>query len=172
MSTSEDMVVHSPKRKQLGGLWFLFVAISILLFWANQEKEKGTVILFILGAVIFLLGLYRLLTVQTVTFFHGSPNVEVVTKHFGFMKSSQSAEFDDISLLRRDNLLPFCQLYAYMTLNGLKKKLSESEYAVYEKEQRALPGLIIIDNATKKECEELLVKVWRFYGLWDDSESD
>ena len=168
-ASEKDLVINSPKRKQFGGFWYIASGIGCLAMWGINDKGSGSAILLGVSIALFLLGLHRLLT-KSVTFIREGkiPLADKQTLHFGFYKVEESINFDEISLLRRENLLPYCQLYAYASLDYLKTRISPDELKLYETEQKHLPGVVITDHATKKECEELTEKVWRFYGLWQE----
>jgi hypothetical protein len=171
-SDDNDLVIHSSRTKQLGGLWYLASSFACFALWFNGEKSSGAYLLFGLSLVIFLMGIYRVLTKSVTVIRAGEiPRADKQTLHFGFYKVNQSADFDKITVLRRENLLPYCQLFAYSSLEYLKTRLSPDELRLYEAEQKHLPGLIIADHITKKECDSLNEKVWRLYGMWDDQES-
>ena len=173
MSEENELIINSPKRKQYGGLWFIFSGIGCFFLWINGNRAEGAgdKILLIVAITITLLGVYRLLTYSKTTFIKGKiPSATKETYHFGYHKVVTEADFDKISLLRRENMLPYCQLYAFSTLEFLKTRMSPDELKPYEAGSMDLPGVIVIDHATKRECETLNEKIWRFYDLWDDSE--
>ena len=173
MSEDKELIINSPKRKQYGGLWFIFSGIGCFLLWMNGNKTGGEGDLILLGVAIAIavLGIYRLLTYSRTTFIKGKvPSAIKETYHFGYHKVVAQADFNEISLLRRENILPYCQLYAFASLDFLKTRMSPDELKSYESGSNELPGVIIIDHATKKECETLNEKIWRFYDLWDESQ--
>lgn len=171
MSKEKELVITSPKRKQLGGFWFIFSGIGCFFLWLDGNKTGGDKILLGVAGIIFLMGVYRVFTHYKTTFISGKvPSVTKETYHFGFHKKVAQADFNEISLLRRENILPYCQLYAFSSLEFLKTRMSPDELRPYESGGQDLPGVVIIDHATKKECERFNEKIWRFYDMWDETQ--
>ena len=171
MSNKEPLIIKTPFRKRLGGLWLAFAATGCFIMWNNGPSNSGGSILLVIVVILALLALHRLFSTSVTTFIPGKvPKAKQEIKHFGIFTANAEAEFDEIDILRRDNILPYCQLYCYSSLEYLKKKLRTHEYEVYEKEQKPLPGLVVVDNTTKKECERHIKNIWRFYDLWEEEE--
>lgn len=173
MDSAKELVINSPKRKQYGGYWFIFSGIACFLMWYNSDKVGGgDKILLGLSIIIFVMGIHRVLTYSRTTFIPGNiPSALKETYHFGYYKIADQSDFNEISLLRRENLLPYCQLYAFSNIDFLKTRISPDELKAYETGAKQLPGLIIVDHTTKKECDALNEKIWRFYDLWDEPEA-
>lgn len=164
----KSFVVRTPLRKQLGGLWLLVAAAACFILWDQGLKGSGSGILAAIGGILVLLGLYRLLSFDVSVFKSGEPRLEKFSYHFGFIKKVDSAHFDKLELLRRDALLPYCQLYAYCSKEKLAEELSDEALALYEKKHAVLPGLVVVDHTSKKDCLKLIEAIWRFYGLWEE----
>ena len=170
MNQNEKLIVRSPRRKQFGGLWILFCAVGAFVMWDNGLKGSGSEILLGAAIVLTLLGLYRCLTYSITVFQPGKiPTGKQLKVHFGILKKEQTIDFDELDILRRDMFLPYCQLYAYSSKDYLKTKMSEEDIKAYEEGRIESPGFVVIDHSTKKECEKLIEKIWRYYGLWDET---
>lgn len=166
---TEDLVFHSHKRKQFGGVWFIASAIGAYAMWATGGEGGGTWILFGVATAMLIMGVHRLTTKSVAVFKKGKiPSVEKTTKHFGIHEVKEAVDFDEISVLRRENLLPYCQLYAFASLKFLETRVTAEELADYKEERKILPGVIFIDHSTKAECDSMNEKIWRFYGLWNE----
>ena len=167
-NTKECFVVRSPRRKQIGGIWMIAIAVGSWAMWSNKVDSPEPDLLFGLGCVSFLLGIYRCLSFSTSIFKRDVQEVECHSYHFGIFKKVKSSSFDKVDILRRDALLPYCQLYAYNSKEKLRETLSAEEMKAYDNEHTPLPGLVILDQANKKECEKAIENIWRFYGLWQE----
>ena len=170
MNQEEKLVLRSPLRKQLGGLWIMVCGIGALFMWSEGLKGEGSEILLIIAIILVVLALYRCLTYSITVFKPGNvPTAKQLMCHFGIFKKETEIDFDELDVLRRDNILPYCQLYAYSSLKYLKAKVSPEEYIKYEEGSLHSPGLVILDHSTKKECDKYIEQVWRYYDLWDES---
>ena len=170
MSKEEKLVVRSPLRKQLGGFWLLGASFGCYVMWYQGLKGQGSEILLVVAILLALMGLYRCLSFSVTVFQPGNiPLGRQLKCHFGVFKTESSIEFNELEILRRDRMLPYCQLYAYSSLEYLKKKLKPVELEPFEKGEADLPGFVVVDHSTKKECDKLIEKIWRFYDLWDDN---
>ncbi|MCM8525642.1 MAG: hypothetical protein NE327_03930 [Lentisphaeraceae bacterium] len=167
MNQQEKLILRSPMRKQLGGLWILFCALGAFLMWQNGPKSEGSGILLFGAGALALLAMYRCLTFSLTVFLPGKvPTARNVKAHFGIFKQEQEVDFDELEILRRDMFLPYCQLYAFSSPKYLKAKLKPEEFAKYEDGTEQSPGMVIIDHSTKKECEKFTEQIWTYYGLW------
>ena len=169
MNKVEKLIVRSPLRKQLGGFWLMSVAFGCYIMWYQGLKGEGSEILLIVACLMALMGLYRCFSYSVTVFQPGNiPKGRKLNFHFGVFKTESSIEFNELDILRRDRVLPYCQLYAYSSLEYLKKKLKPIELEPFENGSAELPGFIVVDHSTKKECDKLIEKIWRFYGLWEE----
>ena len=169
MNNKKNLVITSPLRKRLGGLWLTFVAGGMFVLRESGYKGSGSEILLVAAVILMLVALHRLLSMTVTVFIPGkTPTAKQVIRHFGLFKTEKKVDFDQLDILRRDNILPYCQLYAYCSIDYLKKKLRTHELEPYETNQKPLPGLIVVDHTTKKECEAHIEKIWRHYDLWED----
>ena len=126
MNQKEKLILRSPMRKQLGGLWILFCALGAFLMWQNGPKSEGSGILLFGAGALALLALYRCLTFSLTVFLPGKvPTARNVKAHFGIFKQEQEVDFDELEILRRDMFLPYCQLYAFSSPKYLKAKLKQ-----------------------------------------------
>ena len=172
MNQEEKLVLRSPMRKQLGGLWVLFCGLGAFVMWANGLKSEGSEILLIMAIILFLMAIYRCLTYSVTVFLPGSvPTAKQLYCYFGLFKKEKEMDFDELEILRRDKFLPYCQLYAYSSLKYLKTKVSPEEFPKYEEGNLHSPGLVLGDHLTKKECETYIEKIWRYYDLWDETKT-
>ncbi len=147
MSESEQLIIRTPWRKQAGGIWLLVCALGGFFLWQDKADSSGANWLLVIIIFMLISGLYNLLTYSKTYFIKGEvPKAKQEKFHFGFLKKEILVEFDDLTILRRDNFLPYCQLYAF-------KKESETT------------GLIIVEQCTKKECEAFISQIWNFYGI-------
>jgi len=167
----QPLVVQTPGRKRLGGLWLFLMAIPCIAMWNSGVKNLeggGSNILLMVAIVLALLGLYKMLSFTKTVFLAGDPRAEQTQYHFGYFKNTSAVTFDKLDLLRRDKLLPYCQVYAYVSMEKLAEKLSAKEMEVYQKNQQPLPGVVVVDHTTKKDCLKLIENIWRYYGLWEE----
>lgn len=170
MNQEKKLVLRSPLRKQLGGLWILACGIGAFVMWSNGLKKDGSEILLIMAALLFLMALHRCFTYSITVFQPGKvPTAKQLYCHFGVFKKEKEMDFDELEILRRDKFLPYCQLYAYSSLKYLKIKVPPADYTKYEEGKLHSPGLVLGDHLTKKECEAYIEKIWRYYDLWDES---
>ncbi len=169
MSREEPLIIRTPIRKRLGGLWLGFAAGGSLVMWSNGTKGSGSEILLTIAGILVVMAVYRILTYSVTEFMPGKvPTVSQVIKHFGIFTSLKSTEFDQIDILRRDNILPYCQLYAHSSIDYLKKTRKSHEVEDFESGRKQLPGIIVVDHTTKKECDKYIESIWRFYDLWEE----
>lgn len=170
MSQEEKLVLRSPMRKQLGGLWILFCSVGAFVMWQNGLKSEGSGILLFAACVLGLMAVYRCFTYSLTVFKPGKvPTARHLKFHFGFIKNESEVDFDELEILRRDMFLPYCQLYAYSSMKYLEAKLPADEYKKYEEGALQSPGIVVIDHSTKKECEKFTEQIWSYYGLWEGS---
>ena len=169
-NTKEPLVIYTPIRKRLGGLWLMLMGGLCLAMWNSGVKgaEKSSYILPGIAFFLLLLGLYKLLSFNKTLFHSGEMRVEQQQMHFGFYQKNLQMNFDKIDLLKRDSLLPYCQIYAYTSMEKLAESTSRQEMEVYEKDLKPLPGVVVVDHTTKKECLKLIEKIWRFYDRWEE----
>ena len=168
MSQTEKLVLRSPMRKQLGGLWILFCALGAFFMWQDGLKGEGSEILLFAAGALALMAVYRCFTYSLTIFKPGTvPTARHLKMHFGLFKNETEVDFDELEILRRDMFLPYCQLYAYSSLKYLESKLSAEEYKKYEEGLLQSPGVVVIDHSTKKECQKFIEQVWTYYGLWE-----
>ena len=165
----ESFVVQTPRRKRLGGLWLILMAVPCVAMWNSDVKsaDSSNILLFVAG-ILVLLGIYKIMSYTRTVFLAGEPRAEQSQYHFGFFKKVLAVKFDKLDLLRRDKLLPYCQVYAYTSMERLAESLSPAEMEVYQKNQHDLPGIVVVDHTTKKDCLKLIEDIWRFYGLWEE----
>ena len=169
MSEKKNLVITTPLRKRLGGLWLAFASYGAFWMHGGGHKGSGSEILLIVAILLMLIAVHRLLSYSVTVFIPGKvPKAKQVICHFGLFKSQNETEFDQVDILRRDNILPYCQLYAYSSMEFLKKKLRTHELEPYETNQKPLPGLVVVDHVTKKECEKHIESIWRLYDLWEE----
>ena len=170
MSNKKNLVIASPLRKRLGGLWLAFAASGLLYLRETGYKGSGSEILLVGGIILMVLALHWMLSLTVTVFVPGKvPTARKIVRHFGLFKTETVVDFDQVDILRRDNILPYCQLYAYSSLDYLKTKLRTDEMEPYEKNQKPLPGLVVVDHTTKKECEKHIENIWKLYDLWEDT---
>lgn len=168
MKQEEKLVLRSPMRKQLGGLWILFCALGAFFMWQDGLKSEGSGILLLAAGVLGLMSLYRCLTYSLTVFKPGKiPTAFHIKFHFGVFKKELEVDFDELEILRRDMFLPYCQLYAYSSMKYLERKLPADEFKKYEDGSLDTPGIVVIDHSTKKECVKFIEQVWTYYGLWE-----
>ena len=173
MSEGKNLIILTPLRKRLGGLWLAFTSIGAFLLRESGHKGSGSEILLVVAILLMLIALHRLLSYTVTVFVSGKvPKARQTVCHFGLFKSETDTEFNEIDILRRDNILPYCQLYAYSSMELLKQKLRTHELEPFEKNQKPLPGIVVVDHTTKKECEKHIENIWRFYGLWEEEKEE
>ena len=173
MTSKEPLVIKTPVRKRLGGLWLGAACGGAMLMWARGAKGSGSEILLVVAIILGLMAIHRLLSYTITTFLPGPvPKASRENCHFGVFASKDEVTFDELEILRRDNVLPYCQLYAYSSLEYLKKKPSKVEIEKYESGQLHLPGVIVVDHATKKECDRHIESIWRYYDLWEENSAE
>jgi hypothetical protein len=170
MTSKEPLVIKTPIRKRLGGLWLGGACAGAFIVWSGGAKGSGSEILLIVAIILALMAFHRLLSSTVTTFLPGTtPRATRLNSHFGLFTSQEDVSFDELEILRRDNVLPYCQLYAYSSLEYMKKKVSKVEIEKYESGQQPLPGVIVVDHTTKKECDKHIQAIWRYYGLWEEN---
>ena len=165
MNSKEPLIIKTPNRKRWGGLWFATTCVGAFMMWNKGAKTSGSEILLIVVILLALMTLHRLLSYSVTTFLPGpTPKASQAICNFGLFTSSRELVFDEIEIMRRDKVLPYCQLYVYSSLENIKKTASKVEVEKYESGQQHLPGLIIVDHVTKKECDAYVKAIWSFYG--------
>ena len=164
----EFFVVRSPLRKQLGALWLVFIAVACWMMWSSKSTNPQPDLLFGVACASFLIGVYRCSTFSSCTFRRDVQEAEVHTYHFGFLKKVKTSTFDKVDILRRDAVLPYCQIYAYESKGKLSESLSAEEMKKYDDDRIALPGVVVVDHTQKKDCEKIIENIWRFYDKWQE----
>jgi hypothetical protein len=173
MSSKQALIIKTPNRKRWGGLWLATTCVGALLMWNRGAKTSGSEILLIVAILLGLMALHRLLSYSVTTFLPGpTPKASQITCNFGLFSSTRELVFDDIEIMRRDKVLPYCQLYLFSSLDLIKKTANKVEIEKYESGQKHLPGLIIVDNVTKKECDAYVKAIWSLYDLEAEKNKD
>ena len=55
MNNEEPLIIKTPVRKRLGGLWLAFAAGGALMMWSNGSKGSGSEILLTIVAILVIM---------------------------------------------------------------------------------------------------------------------